>query len=165
MHSHRDITKKCQCLTGFSGNRCETDDEESCDLNCFNGGYCKKGAKDYSALFNLGLDIDHYLGGSNVGGEHCVCPEGFYGVRCQLEEEEDNIDYCGGGVCFNGGLCVEKQNSWGETVDYHCECNGFEADIAGEFCEHTDVTWCPAPEGHDKTKYFCANGGDCPLVS
>jgi len=105
------------------------------------------------------------LGGSNVEGEHCVCPEGFYGVQCKLEEEANKVNACGDGVCFNGGLCVEKQNMLGETIDYHCECNAFERDIAGQFCEHdTEVKWCPFPEGHDGTQYYCANGGDCPSL-
>lgn len=141
------------------------DESLICNLECYNGGTCKKGAKDLSAFIDFGLDIDYFLGGSNEEGEHCVCTEGFFGLNCELEEEKDEINYCGDGVCFNGGLCVEKQGLNGETLDYHCECNGFEKEsVAGEFCEHTDVTWCPAPEGHDATKYYCANGGNCPSL-
>lgn len=160
-----DLSKKCNCPEGTFGLHCEYDDfaSGSCDLKCFNGGECKKGAKDLSEFIDYGLDIDEFLQGSNIAGEHCVCPNGFSGVQCNLEESKNDFRHCGSGVCFNGGLCVKRVSEVGSLVDYHCECNEFETNVAGEFCEHDEVTFCPFPEGHDGTMYYCANGGDCPI--
>lgn len=156
-----NLSKKCECEPGFYGLHCEYDDSHSCDLECFNGGECKKGAKDVSQYIEYGLDIDEFLGGSNDNGQHCVCPQGFTGVQCELEDGK-HYRSCGSGVCFNKGVCVERVNAYGSPKDYHCECNEFDK-TAGEFCEHTNVEFCPAPDGHDALQYYCANGGSCPL--
>ena len=114
------------------------------------------------------MDINEIFGGSNINGEHCVCPEGYSGVNCQLEAQKDNFIHCGNGLCFNGGLCVERVHEDGTVKDYYCACNelGFRSDtnVAGQFCEHKDVEFCPFPENHDPSQYYCANGGSCPLV-
>ena len=112
-----------------------------------------------STYTDYGMDIDHFLGGSNQNGMHCICPEGYTGIQCEIED----FNYCGSGVCFNGGVCVERVGVYGETKDYHCECDEFKTMTAGAFCEHRDVEFCPAPEGHDAEMYYCANGGRCPL--
>ncbi len=157
-----DLAKKCHCDPGFVGLHCEYDESqfEKCNLQCENGGVCNKGAKDVSEFIDFGVDVDAFLGGSNINGEHCVCPEGFTGVKCEIE----NVKHCGSGVCFNGGLCVETISPNGSVKDYHCECNEFaNTRFAGEFCEHPEVRFCPAPEGHNEEMYYCANGGACPL--
>uniref|UniRef100_A0A7E4V470 Delta-like protein n=1 Tax=Panagrellus redivivus TaxID=6233 RepID=A0A7E4V470_PANRE len=52
----------CDCPAGFSGFRCETDDNECHESKCQNGGYCA----------------------NTVSPSHCVCPRGFYGAQCQF---------------------------------------------------------------------------------
>lgn len=157
-----DLSKKCDCPAGYYGLHCEFDEIHSCDLQCLNNGECKKGAKDFSQYIDYGLDIDHFLGGTNKNGEHCVCPNGYTGLYC---EKVEGINYreCGKGVCFNGGICVERVNSMGKPKNYHCECSSFDTNVAGQFCEHANVEFCPAPDGHDASQYYCTNGGRCPL--
>jgi hypothetical protein len=157
-----DFSKKCDCPLGFYGLHCEYEGSVMCDLKCLNGGECQSGAKDLSQYIEYGIDIDHFLGGSNINGEHCVCPNGFTGVLCE-KEEGTHYRECGGGVCFNGGVCAERVNAYGSPKDFHCECSEFDTNVAGEFCEHENVEFCPSPDGHDATKYYCANGGTCPM--
>merc|ERR1712038_68412 len=142
-----NLTAKCDCPQGFAGLHCEylESEYEQCNLQCSNGGTCKKGAKDLSEFTDYGVEVDTFLGGSNIDGEHCVCPEGFTGVQC----ETTDVKPCGDGVCFNGGLCIETIKSDGTLRDYHCECNEFDTNVAGQFCEHIDVRFCPAPVDFD----------------
>lgn len=161
-----DLNKKCDCQNGYTGLHCEflqsEYDQEECHLDCNGRGECKKGAKDLSLYIEYGLDIDEFLGGSNVKGDHCICKEGYTGVNCELEEKKDNFKRCGRGFCFNGGICIEREDSTNEIKDFYCDCNWADTETAGEFCEHPNVEFCPFPDGHDPTKYYCANGGQCP---
>ncbi len=113
------------------------------------------------------MDIDAFLGGTNLDGEHCACPDGFTGLQCNVTD----VVHCGGGVCFNGGICVEQIREDGTFVDFVCQCDTFNnfdtttgttTAVGGKFCEHRDVAFCPAPPGHDPALYYCANGGQCP---
>ncbi|XP_045669526.1 notch homolog 2 N-terminal-like protein C isoform X2 [Ursus americanus] len=69
----------CKCLTGFTGQKCETDVNE-CDIpgQCQHGGTC----------LNL------------PGSYQCQCPQGFTGQHC-------NSPYlpCAPSPCVNGGTC------------------------------------------------------------
>jgi len=151
----------CDCPLGFTGPHCEYSeyDYEDCLLTCYNGGTCKKGAKDLSVFTHHGMDIDAFLGGSNLEGEHCVCPDGFTGLQCNITD----VAHCGGGVCFNNGICIEQVRENGTFVDFVCECDRFNSMLGGAFCEHRDVVFCPAAVDHDPTMYYCANGGECPF--
>lgn len=155
-----DASIKCDCPYGLTGPHCEYSeyDYEECLLQCYNGGICKKGAKDLTKFVDSGMDIDAFLGGTNLEGEHCACPDGFTGIQCNIT----NVMHCGDGVCFNGGFCVERIKEDGTIMDKFCECDNFNSMMGGEFCEHRDVTFCPAPVGHDPSLYYCANGGICP---
>lgn len=53
---------RCECLDTWSGPRCEI--KASCKYYCFNGGTCS-------------LNPDEDLKPT------CMCPPGFYGIRCQ----------------------------------------------------------------------------------
>uniref|UniRef100_A0A3P8ZN67 Sushi, nidogen and EGF-like domains 1 n=1 Tax=Esox lucius TaxID=8010 RepID=A0A3P8ZN67_ESOLU len=68
----------CECDEGFSGNRCQTE-QDGCESNpCLNGGVCR------------GYRRNHL----------CVCKEGFFGERCQSLENPCVLQPCG-----NRGLC------------------------------------------------------------
>lgn len=118
-------------------------------------------------MSQYGLDIEAYLGGQDHYGEHCVCPPGFSGVKCELEETVQ----CGQGVCFNGAECVQTVSLDGKNVfNEYCRCNAFKDDendkerknYAGKYCEHEATIFCPAPYGHNPDEYFCTNDGECP---
>ena len=157
----RNLAKKCDCPEGTFGLHCEFMDEQECSLQCENGGLCKVGIKDFSKMAEYGLDIAEYLGGQEEYGEHCVCPQGFSGVKCQTE----NVVRCGDGICFNGSECVQTVSLEGkEVINEYCRCKsgGEDGGFAGKFCEHVPSTKCPAPYGHSPDEYFCTNGGECP---
>jgi len=153
-----DVTKKCECESGYFGLHCEYDQNEICSLQCENGGVCKSGAKDYKSLMQAGLNLNEFVGGNNIEGEFCVCPKGYDGVRCELE----NHTKCGAGICFNGGMCMEEVDFKGDVSEYYCDCDCTE--IAGKYCQHNEgVSMCPYPEDHNPSAYYCANGGFCAM--
>lgn len=157
----RDLAKKCTCPTGTFGLHCEYSEAQECTLKCMNGGKCQIGLKDFSHMEDYGLDIISYLGGQDIYGQHCVCPEGYSGVKCETED----VVRCGKGICFNGAECVQTVSLDGTTVyNQYCRCKQDAAGstFAGKFCEHEATTYCPAPYGHNPDEYFCANGGECP---
>ncbi|CAG5099642.1 Oidioi.mRNA.OKI2018_I69.XSR.g16615.t1.cds [Oikopleura dioica] len=72
----------CQCVPGFVGPFCETN-EDNCRINlCENGGQC----------------IDR------LNNFDCICPAGFSGPRCQTIR-----DPCQPNPCRNGGACESRQ--------------------------------------------------------
>ena len=121
-------------------------------------------------MAEYGLDINTYLGGQEQYGEHCVCPQGFSGATCQVED----IVRCGQGICFNGAECVQTVSLDGtEVYNEYCRCIAEVGDgdggigevhvqYAGKFCEHVASTSCKTPYGHNPDEYFCTNGGGCP---
>lgn len=156
----------CDCLEGFHGPLCEfRDDEkngdyEKCDLECENGGQCRKGAKDISFLdkFNLGpvaasLNMTH-----NQDFEHCVCREGFVGHKCEIPVEQCEGDKH---ICLYGSKCVDDGDG------HKCDCEG-AFDVANRFagnaCQHKSTMFCT---GNDKPGIgeeglsFCVNNGTC----
>lgn len=156
----KNLAKKCDCPDDTFGLHCEFNYEQECSLKCENGGSCKVGLKDFGKMAEYGLDIAEYLGGQEEYGEHCVCPPGFSGVKCQTE----NVVRCGEGICFNGAECVQTTSLDGKTVyNEYCRCTANEdGNFAGKFCEHSGTTACLAPYGHSPDEYFCTNGGECP---
>jgi hypothetical protein len=93
---------------------------------------------------------------------HCVCPEGFFGLECEVESDE-----CGDHHCFNGGTCVTVGTEVdGGIVDHHCDCNTAKAEnksFAGRFCQYESSKFCDKTLGPDGIK-FCVNGGTCKAV-
>lgn len=158
---HRNLAKKCSCPSGTFGLHCEYSEEQECTLECMNGGKCQIGLKDFSYMENYGLDILSYLGGQDIYGQHCVCPEGYSGAKCETED----VVRCGNGICFNGAECVETVSLDRKVVfNQYCRCKqDKETGFAGKFCEHEATTYCPAPYGHNPDEYFCTNGGECPV--
>jgi len=180
INGETNLAKKCTCPEGKFGLHCEFLTDEECNLDCNNGGKCKIGLKDFSHMAEYGLDIVEYLGGQEQYGEHCVCPQGFSGAKCQVED----IVRCGQGICFNGAECVQTVSLDGtEVYNEYCRCKAEEVDgnhggngqieigngigeihvqYAGKFCEHVATTSCKTPYGHNPDEYFCTNGGECP---
>lgn len=62
-----------------------------------------------------------------VGSFYCICLLFFYGLRCQLDEDECFFNFC------NGEECINKIGS------YECVCGNF---IIGINCERLVVLYC-----------------------
>lgn len=135
---------------------------ETCSLNCENHGICRKGAKDVSILTNVKV-TEEMKSSFNENFEHCVCPSGYVGLRCEIQ-----LDQCPGGahVCLNGGECATVPN--GTHISYACDCTFAESDksrFSGHFCEMESTEFCTTD--HAKTSMgigfnaYCTNGGKC----
>ena len=119
------------CLTKqVQGSFCERDiDECSMENICFNGGQCintdggfKCECKKRKLIDLLGLQLI-----SAFGGKHC----------------DEIVPLCKTDTCSNGGLCIEKDDS------FICACApGFH----GERCE-LPLNECP--------NVVCYNNGNC----
>ncbi|XP_040359938.1 protein jagged-1 [Ixodes scapularis] len=123
--SERNSTFECACLPGWTGNRCQKTD--GCAARpCEHGGDCVP------------------LPG---GRFRCICPVGFGGVRCQVDDDPCNPNPCGHGAsCFNLG-----------QSDYYCHCaDGFE----GKNCTRPRPCARPPCSGADS----CSALGDAPLA-
>lgn len=99
----------------------------------------------------------------NEDFEHCVCPIGYVGLRC-----EHKLDICPGGqhACLNGGACRSALKNG--VLDFGCDCVGAASDnhrYAGEFCEMESTDFCTIdgqmPLGGPAIIAFCTNGGIC----
>lgn len=159
----------CTCPKGFSGPLCEFKDEDvsveysACTLECENNGVCRKGAKDVSFLKQFG--IHRHLDEERFTNEfeHCVCPRGFFGLRCEYE-----MEVCPGRnlVCMHGGECNIAWN--GQATEISCDCENAETAnnrYTGPYCEARSTNFCtldgektPDGPGYDA---FCTNGGKC----
>lgn len=85
----------CRCLGDTTGPHCEFKKNEvpKCDLKCKNGGKCELGIKNYP-LAVLGTN-DYWK--NHEEAMHCRCPEGFFGLNCEVASKK-----CGDHHCFNG---------------------------------------------------------------
>ena len=156
----------CDCPDGFHGPICEfadtedNGDYETCSLKCENGGKCHKGVKDISFLgkLNLGPVVSNVTTTHNRAFEHCVCPDGFAGLTCDIE-----VVTCGDNshVCLYGSKCVEDGDG------HKCDCEGaFSASekYAGDYCQYKATEFCTTTgesgTGEDNFS-FCVNNGTC----
>jgi len=157
------IADTCDCPNGFEGLHCEFMSETApiCKLNCFNGGICKIGVKNYD---RVSPQLRDYFEQSDGYDEHCICPEGFTGRQC-----EASINDCGRSHCLNGGECGKTLKSSGNEY-FYCNCRnatssstpeGTEIKFAGNACESSSSVFCPAPPGFNKLDFYCTNGGAC----
>lgn len=153
--------KPCTCPSGFSGPRCAFKNGEDgldyaeCDLPCMNGGTCQKGFKDLDQVYEMFPDeIEYLVNETHQDFEHCVCPEGFYGIRCEYEVDDCDAESY---VCLHGSTCRENKGR------SSCVCENSDHLTAGLYCEffatqQCDKTLAPPEPGH---RGFCTNGGLC----
>jgi hypothetical protein len=156
----------CTCPEGFHGPICEfSDDEENgdyedCSLHCNNGGECRNGVKDVSflGLFNLGPVVSNLNMTHNADFEHCVCPDGYVGLTCDIR-----LTSCGDDshICLYGSTCVEDGD--GYTCDCEVAFTGLDK-FAGDHCQHKATEFCTDDgvpgSGMDNTS-FCVNNATC----
>ena len=121
---------RCSCPSGFSGTRCQIDDNNCSIRPCLNGGTCIDRVNDYQ----------------------CRCVAGFVGALCQ-----DNVDDCMNRPCANGGTCHDLVNDFmcdcapGFTSK-DCRVNINECDASpclhgGQCKDHVNDYECTCPPG------------------
>ena len=137
------LDQPCICEFGYEGPHCEysAGENPSCDLECQNSGHCRIGNKDYppNQLYKeFWKTHDDY--------RYCVCPPGFFGLRCEIEGER-----CGDEHCFNKGTCVSKKMDDGSRKEY-CDCTTAHTEdtsYAGRFCEAESTSFCTKMPDHN----------------
>lgn len=138
---------ECDCISGFTGARCEIDWNECESQPCMNGGEC----------------IDE------IGTFRCNCSGvGYSGTICQ-----NNVDECMIGTpCQNGGICFDTYGSYtcecqagfagqncerqlvNECLTQPCEQGGTCVERKGGRFE------CVCPQGYSGV--YCELGPPCP---
>lgn len=127
-----------------------------CQLECLNDGICRKGVKDLGIITDIAQNVEELNQTSNADFEHCVCPSGFVGLRC-----EHKVEICPGGehVCLHGSTCVANGN------EQSCDCTTSTFTLAGSSCEHKSFVSCNQDElGTAQPRSFCVNGGICKTL-
>ena len=99
-------TFHCMCQLGFSGWRCETDDDECSSTPCHNDARCSDSNSDSS--------ID-------AGTYQCECVHGYTSGEsgnCDID-----VDECASAPCQNGATCADSTtNTSVPTGGYRCLC-------------------------------------------
>ena len=149
---------------------------EVCTLECMNGGQCREGAKDLSGSYlDLGPELSDPsssktvdLSKSTAGNfEHCDCPIGYTGVKCEYEVDEcrsaeGDVEH----ICLHGSRCTKPEGAKAWSCD--CEDAFTESQkYAGKFCQHHQTTTCESkldpsrPYEGPVNLAFCVNDGVC----
>lgn len=158
--------KGCICEDGWSGDLCDIQGEVEpvCDLDCENGGSCRLGVKGYKDSYDE-LKLPVHAQKSKMG-MHCSCPDGFTGLKCEVD-----INHCHNDgndsehFCLNGVPCDPDDPSMsGVDKKFSCQCDQTHDEIsqmlAGRFCEYAVTEFCTEDE-HRHSHSFCTNGGKC----
>jgi len=180
-----EVLKKCKCVDDWFGPHCEFHKNKGqplgegetpqagsayekfrpseCTLSCRNGGKCIFGIKDYGD--HEDMEESSISGNPNFakheGGMHCVCPDGYTGLICQIPAEK-----CGNELyCYNGAECNRAVNSDGTSRSF-CNCataasNNNDKSFAGMGCQHQSGVFCDPNASMRKDQAFCVNGGTC----
>ena len=104
-----DRAYTCQCVIGFTGDRCEV---HPCHPNpCVHqrerSGMCERNA-------------------TSTSGFTCKCSPEYEGKRCHKITNKCDAD-----PCLNGATCIVKRK--GLVNDFHCFCGPY---LHGKVCEH-----------------------------
>jgi Notch-like protein len=127
----------CDCLPGYTGNKCQTNIDDCNPNPCRNHARCEDHVNNYTCQclpgytgYQCEVDIDEcqsnpcqYSGTckDNVNSYHCDCVQGFEGDRCGIQ-----IDECASFPCRNGGRCLDHINQ------FSCACNpGYKGKLCG----------------------------------
>jgi len=168
------VETHCDCSTAFdekylyAGLSCEFPSTELCSVPL--GGQDLSGS---SFCTNHGICRDK----SELG---CDCAPGFFGSTCEYEDEtfdqmgkdddDDDWEVCGPGICHHGGTCItsiiySEETDTSETR-YSCDCSTAydnEAAYLGTSCEYPSTTICTPPKSGESlsSARFCVNHGTC----
>lgn len=120
-----------------------------------NGGTCQKGVKDLDQMYGkFADDLADMYNQTHLDYEHCVCPSGFFGIRCEYKVQECETE---GHVCLHGSTCEEGS---GKSV---CNCEDADHLTAGLYCEFFATEECEDIPTLDN-RGFCTNGGLCTVA-
>lgn len=90
---------------------------------------------------------------------HCICKDGFFGPKCEVQSTKCNDKHC-----FNGGTCKKITKSDGTAVE-HCDCStagaGNGQTFSGQYCQYEATTLCTKDKVEGGFASFCVNGGTC----
>jgi hypothetical protein len=171
----------CVCEDGWTGDLCDIEvvdgvDEPVCDLDCENGGSCRFGVKGYKDAYdNLNLPIHTK---KHEDGMHCACPDGFTGLKCEVDINHCHQDPNNNGFsdseskfCLNGVPCPPPDDESRSTSangvfkKFACPCNESTKTVlplAGRYCEFAVTQFCSKDDARNSHS-FCTNGGMCKV--
>lgn len=150
---------ECECPEQRGGTHCEFLAEDGlvdCRLQC-DRGTCAKGFKAYDDLVGSGSPYPAQLSFDVItsSGEHCVCPDGYTGLRCEIQ-----VTKCGSSkYCYNGSTCA-----YDDDGNAMCDCSAAHTDdvsYTGAGCEQEATMRCEPGLDQDQKDAFCANHGRC----
>nr|XP_023663695.1 neurogenic locus notch homolog protein 1-like [Paramormyrops kingsleyae] len=165
---------RCECRTGYKGQRCDKVFDGCKGRPCRNGGTCAVASNtpngfickcppgytgstcEYDARSCGSLHCRN--GGTCISGQkspRCLCPVAYTGPECQYPVDSP----CNSGPCYNGGTCQYTA----EAPHFRCVC---PANFNGLLCHILDYTFrggpgsdiTPAPEVPESCKVAQCEG-------
>lgn len=117
----------CFCQPGYHGLHCE----DTCPIQCQNGGQCQLVADDHGGL----EDLKEY---------ECMCPTGYSGSLCENQSGAGDEAAANCPLqCQNGGQCQVAADDHGgldDLKEYECDCpNGFTGSLCQTSVSDVDV--------------------------